>query len=630
MAGHPQDAPFFFQISLPSPAHFVIFSPFLAVSQYFVVPLQRIKKKAIMGRAKRIPYGVSDFIDIIERNQYYVDKTMYIPKLEDEPDALFFIRPRRFGKSLFISMLRAYYDIKRKDKFDKLFGNLWIGSHPTENQGKYQVLFLDFSKIGGSIDQLEENFNAYCNECIDSFIETYQEYYPERVVESVLKAKTAARKLNAIGIAAEKKNLPLYLIVDEYDNFTNIVLNEQGEEVYTALTHASGFYREIFKVFKGMFSKIFMTGVSPVTLDDLTSGFNIGWHISTKPAFNQMLGFSTEDVRELFTYYKENGEIRPDSDVEAIINEMKPWYDNYCFSESALKTQSKVFNSDMVFYYLRNYRETGESPKLMVDPNTKTDYGKMKKLLQLDKLDGDRKGVLRTIIENGEIIGNIEESFPAKLLVRPQIFISLLFYYGMLTIKGTRGDQLVLGIPNNNVRKQYYTYLLEQYDEVCAVDEMSLKSLFTDMAFDGQWKPALEFMAQAYAKVSSVRDSIEGERNLQGFFMAYLNLNSYYYTMPELELNHGYCDFFLLPDLTHYDTKHSYIIELKMLSKKDFGAMADNGRQTKAEEQWEQAVEQINRYADAPRVEALRQGTKLHKIIMQFEGYQLRKIDEID
>lgn len=336
-----------------------------------------------MKRAKRIPYGVSDFIDIIERNQYYVDKTMYIPKLEDEPDALFFIRPRRFGKSLFISMLRAYYDIKRKDKFDKLFGNLWIGSHPTENQGKYQVLFLDFSKIGGTIEQLEENFNAYCNECIDSFMETYQEYYPARVVENVLNAKTAARKLNAIGIAAEKKNLPLYLIVDEYDNFTNVVLNEQGEEVYTALTHASGFYREIFKVFKGMFSKIFMTGVSPVTLDDLTSGFNIGWHISTKPAFNQMLGFSTEDVRELFTYYKENGEIRPDSDVEAIINEMKPWYDNYCFSKSALKTQSKVFNSDMVFYYLRNYRETGEGPEQMVDPNTKTDYGKMKKLLQL-------------------------------------------------------------------------------------------------------------------------------------------------------------------------------------------------------------------------------------------------------
>ena len=602
------------------------------VSKYnciFAAQLHFIRKEPYMEKAKRIPYGVSNFIDIVQRNQYYVDKTMYIPKLEDEADALFFIRPRRFGKSLFISMMRAYYDIKRKDQFDKLFGNLWIGKHPTENQGKYQVLYLDFSKIGGKVEQLEENFNAYCNECIDSFIETYEEYYPARVVENVFKAATAARKLNAIGIAAEKANLPLYLIVDEYDNFTNVVLNEQGEEVYTALTHASGFYREIFKVFKGMFSRIFMTGVSPVTLDDLTSGFNIGWHISTKPTFNQMLGFSTEDVRELFTYYKEMGEIRPDTDVEAIINEMKPWYDNYCFSVEALKTQSKVFNSDMVFYYLRNYRETGESPKQMVDPNTKTDYNKMKKLLQLDKLDGNRKGILRTIIENGEIMGNIEESFPAKMLVQPQMFISLLFYYGMLTIKGTRGDQLILGIPNNNVRKQYYTYLLEQYEEICAVDELSLKSLFTDMAYDGNWHPAMEFMAKAYAKVSSVRDSIEGERNLQGFFMAYLNLCSYYYTAPELELNHGYCDFFLLPDLTHYETKHSYIIELKMLSKKDFNEIPKGKSKTKAELQWDEAVEQINRYAVAPRVEALRQGTQLHKIIMQFEGYELKNIKEI-
>lgn len=604
----------------------------MQVSKYnciFAAQLHFIRKDPDMEKAKRIPYGVSNFIDIVQRNQYYVDKTMYIPKLEDEADALFFIRPRRFGKSLFISMMRAYYDIDKKDRFQELFGNLWIGTHPTENQGKYQVLYLDFSKIGGKIEQLEENFNAYCNECIDSFIETYQEYYPARVVENVYKAATAARKLNVIGIAAEKANLPLYLIVDEYDNFTNVVLNEQGEEVYTALTHASGFYREIFKVFKGMFAKIFMTGVSPVTLDDLTSGFNIGWHISTKPVFNQMLGFSTEDVRELFTYYKEMGEIRSDTDVEAVINEMKPWYDNYCFSKPALKTQSKVFNSDMVLYYLRNYRETGEAPEQMIDPNTKTDYNKMKKLLQLDKLDGNRKGILRTIIENGEIMGNIEESFPAKMLVQPQMFISLLFYYGMLTIKGTRGDQLILGIPNNNVRKQYYTYLLEQYEEICAVDELNLKSLFTNMAYDGDWQPAMEFMAKAYAKVSSVRDSIEGERNLQGFFMAYLNLCSYYYTAPELELNHGYCDFFLLPDLTHYETKHSYIIELKMLPKKDFNEIPKGQSKTKAELQWDEAVEQIKRYAVAPRVEALRQGTQLHKIIMQFEGYELKNIKEI-
>lgn len=583
-----------------------------------------------MIQAKRIPYGVSDFMDIIQRNQYYVDKTMYLPMLEDEADALFFIRPRRFGKSLFISMMQAYYDIGMRDRFQELFGNLWIGSHPTEYQGQFQILYLDFSKIGGDITELKENFNTYCNDCIDNFIEKYQEYYPERVVEKVLKAETAARKLNLIGIASEKEKSPLYLIVDEYDNFTNVVLNEHGEKGYRALTHASGFYREIFKVFKGMFSRIFMTGVSPVTLDDLTSGFNIGWHISTKPSFNQMLGFSTEDVREMIEYYKTSGKIQADYDTDTIIGNIKPWYDNYCFSADALLTQSKVFNCDMVLYYIRNYMENGKSPAQMIDPNTKTDYNKMKKLLQLDKLDGNRKGILYQIAEEGEIVSTLATSFPASALTDPNIFISLLFYYGMLTIKGTRGDKMIFCIPNNNVRKQYYEYLLEQYEEKSPLNTSKLTDYYYDMAYDGKWREGLLFMADAYAKVSSVRDSIEGERNLQGFFMAYLNLNNYYYTAPELELNHGYCDFFLLPDLTHYETKHSYIIELKMLPKKVFNAVADNGKMTKAEEQWEQAVEQINRYATAPRVEVLRQGTQLHKIILQFEGWELKRMEEIE
>lgn len=583
-----------------------------------------------MIQAKRIPYGVSDFMDIIQRNQYYVDKTMYLPMLEDEADALFFIRPRRFGKSLFISMMQAYYDIGMRDRFQELFGNLWIGSHPTEYQGQFQILYLDFSKLGGDITELKENFNTYCNDCIDNFIEKYQKYYPERVVEKVLKAETAARKLNLIGIASEKEKSPLYLIVDEYDNFTNVVLNEHGEKVYRALTHASGFYREIFKVFKGMFSRIFMTGVSPVTLDDLTSGFNIGWHISTKPSFNQMLGFSTEDVREMIEYYKTSGKIQADYDTDTIIGNIKPWYDNYCFSADALLTQSKVFNCDMVLYYIRNYMENGKSPAQMIDPNTKTDYNKMKKLLQLDKLDGNRKGVLYKIAEEGEIVSTLATSFPASALTDPNIFISLLFYYGMLTIKGTRGDKMIFCIPNNNVRKQYYEYLLEQYEEKSPLNTSKLTDYYYDMAYDGKWREGLLFMADAYAKVSSVRDSIEGERNLQGFFMAYLNLNNYYYTAPELELNHGYCDFFLLPDLTHYETKHSYIIELKMLPKKVFNAVADNGKMTKAEEQWEKAVEQINRYATAPRVEVLRQGTQLHKIILQFEGWELKRMEEIE
>ena len=578
---------------------------------------------------KRLPYGINDFEAIIEQNQYYVDKTMYLPLLENQPSNIFFIRPRRFGKSIFLSMLHAYYDCSKKEKFQALFGDLWVGKHPTPLQGKYQILHLDFSYVGGSIEKLEENFNMYLRVKLDGFMRVYQEFYLADFKEKFFKSDSAAEKLALLQDETATKGIPLYLIIDEYDNFTNTVLNEQGEKVYWAITHADGFYRDVFKKFKGMFERIFITGVSPVTLDDVTSGFNIGWHISTKPEFNQMLGFSQEEVRKMFAYYKEVGGIPATSDIEAMIDEMKPWYDNYCFSKKALETQSKVFNCDMVIYYLRNYMDYGQAPDQMIDPNTKTDYNKMKKLLQLDKLDGDRKGVIRTIAETGQIVTTLEETFPASRLTNPQTFTSLLFYYGMLTIKDTFGDMLILGIPNNNVRKQYYGYLLEQYQEEKFVDLTQMKILFTYMALEGKWREALEAMAKAYEDVSSVRDGIESERNLQGFFMAYLNLNNYYYTAPELELNHGYCDFFLLPNLTHYATKHSYILELKVLSKKDYEAKSEDGKLSKAEAQWQEAEEQIKRYAVAPRVEALRQGTTLHKIIMQFVAGKLVRMEEV-
>ena len=578
---------------------------------------------------KRLPYGINDFEAVIEQNQYYVDKTMYLPLLENQPSNIFFIRPRRFGKSIFLSMLHAYYDCSKKEKFQTLFGDLWVGKHPTPLQGKYQILHLDFSYVGGSIEKLEENFNMYLRVKLDGFMRVYQEFYLADFKEKFFKSDSAAEKLALLQDETATKGIPLYLIIDEYDNFTNTVLNEQGEKVYWAITHADGFYRDVFKKFKGMFERIFITGVSPVTLDDVTSGFNIGWHISTKPEFNQMLGFSQEEVRKMFAYYKEVGGIPATSDIEAIIDEMKPWYDNYCFSKKALETQSKVFNCDMVIYYLRNYMDYGQAPDLMIDPNTKTDYSKMKKLLQLDKLDGDRKGVIRTIAETGQIVAPLTETFSAYSLTDPQIFTSLLFYYGMLTIKDTFGDMLILGIPNNNVRKQYYGYLLEQYQEEKFVDLTQMKILFTYMALEGKWREALEAMAKAYEDVSSVRDGIESERNLQGFFMAYLNLNNYYYTAPELELNHGYCDFFLLPNLIHYATKHSYILELKVLSKKDYEAKPEDGKLSKAEVQWQEAEEQIKRYAVAPRVEALRQGTTLHKIIMQFVAGKLVRMEEV-
>ena len=585
-------------------------------------------------QVKQVPYGVADFATVIEQNLYYVDKTMFIPELEKQPRNLFFIRPRRFGKSIFLSMLYSYYDCTQSHKFQSLFGNLWIGQHPTPLQGKYQVLFLDFSQIMGNIDKLETKFNSYLSINLDAFVRQYSEYY-QAEMEEILAQEDFEEKMELIFKAAKAHQYHLYLIIDEYDNFTNVILNERGENVYHAITHADGFYRDVFKKFKGNFERIFMMGVSPVTLDDVTSGFNIGWNISIKPEFDEMLGFSTTDVVEMFTYYKEHGSIPVDSDIDAIVNDMKPWYDNYCFAEEALKKKTRMFNCDMVLYYLRNYMDNGCSPRQMIDPNTRTDYGKMKKLLQFDKLDGERKGIIRKIAEEEQIVTQLYESFSAYQIPKAEIFPSLLFYYGMLTIKGTRGSKLILGIPNNNVRKQYYGYLEEEYQAKAYVDVNQLTDYYYDMAYDGKWEEGLRFMADAYAKVSSVRDGIEAERNLQGFFMAYLNLNDYYITAPELELNYGYCDFFLLPDLTHYASQHSYILELKVLSKKDFSAIVegefteDGKPMTKAEKQWREALDQIHRYAEAPRVEALRQGTKLHLIIMQFEGWELKRMEEV-
>lgn len=585
-------------------------------------------------QVKQVPYGVADFATVIEQNLYYVDKTMFIPELEKQPRNLFFIRPRRFGKSIFLSMLYSYYDCTQSHKFQSLFGNLWIGQHPTPLQGKYQVLFLDFSQITGNIDKLETKFNSYLSINLDAFVRQYSEYY-QAEMEEILAQEDFEEKMELIFKAAKAHQYHLYLIIDEYDNFTNVILNERGENVYHAITHADGFYRDVFKKFKGNFERIFMMGVSPVTLDDVTSGFNIGWNISIKPEFDEMLGFSTTDVVEMFTYYKEHGSIPVDSDIDAIVNDMKPWYDNYCFAEEALKMKTRMFNCDMVLYYLRNYMDNGCSPRQMIDPNTRTDYGKMEKLLQFDKLDGERKGIIRKIAEEEQIVTQLYESFSAYQIPKAEIFPSLLFYYGMLTIKGTRGSKLILGIPNNNVRKQYYGYLEEEYQAKAYVDVNQLTDYYYDMAYDGKWEEGLRFMADAYAKVSSVRDGIEAERNLQGFFMAYLNLNDYYITAPELELNHGYCDFFLLPDLTHYASQHSYILELKVLSKKDFsaiveGAFTEDGKpMTKAEKQWREALDQIHQYAEAPRVEALRQGTKLHLIIMQFEGWELKRMEEV-
>ena len=574
-----------------------------------------------MEKYKLLPYGISDYAQVKREGKYMVDKTMYLERMERAGNFLFLIRPRRFGKSMFLSMMESYYDIEAKDNFDLLFDDTYVGSHPTAERNEYQVLRLDFSKPGGNKDTIEENVNGYLDLMYGDFVSRYAKYYPENYVVEYNQQKSTSDRVNYVHQKFATNKIKSYLIIDEYDNFTNNVLNQHGEAVYHAMTHAEGFYRDLFKKFKGSFTRILMMGVSPVTMDDVTSGYNIAASLTLEKQFNEMLGFSDEEVRQIIRYYNEAGAFSLDEDET--LKAMRPWYDGYCFSEYANVEGHHVFNTDMVLYYLKSFLLNGEEPSDLIDPNAKTDYAKLDRVVRLDKIEGDRKGVLLEIAQRGFTYGRVKRSFPAHQLTDSNMFKSLLFYYGMVTIKGMRGAQCILGIPNNNVREQYFNYLLVEYNKIHTIDLSRLTDSFDDAALDGHWREMMECICRQYHDTTSVRSLIEGERNLQGFMNALLTLNPYYLTCPEEELTHGYCDFYLMPDLSRYpDIRHSYIIELKYLPM--------TATDAEAEKQWNEAEEQIRGYAKGKVVRQMTQGTELHLIIAQIKGYDLLRLDSVE
>ncbi len=571
---------------------------------------------------KRIPYGIADFKQVRKENKYLVDKTIFFERMENAGNFLFLVRPRRFGKSLFLDMLETYYDINEKDNFQKLFKGLYVADHPTPEQGEFQVLHLDFSMVGSDLENLYENFNRYLSQRCLLFAKKYAAYYPDDFLEDMEKEETGMAMLNLIHGVSHDLDLKLYLIVDEYDNFTNNVLNVKGQQAYHELTHGTGFYRDIFKLFKPMFDRIIMLGVSPITLDDLTSGYNIALNMSLDARFNQMLGFSEKDVREMIRYYKAVGAIGDDKTEDAIINDMKPWYDNYCFSRRSYATDPKMFNCDMVCYYMSTLVDTGYRPDDLVDPNTMTDYGKLKRLIEIDNRKENRLQIIHEIAEKGYIYGILVSHFPAERIMDYDNFVSLLYYYGMLTIGGVEGELLTLAIPNNNVRLQYYHYLLDEYNTIAPVKTSELSLRYGRAALHGDWHPLIEFICKAYHDTTAVRQLIEGERNLQGFMNAYLTLTNYYQVAPEMEFSHGYCDFFLLPNyLTYPMVAHSYILELKYLKT--------DATEAEAAKQWEGAVEQIKGYAADKKLQSMLHGTQLHAIVIQIKGYELVRFDEV-
>lgn len=517
---------------------------------------------------KRIPYGMQNFEDVIKEDCYYVDKTPFIEQIEESNKYFFFIRPRRFGKTLTLSMLENYYDINKKDKFEEIFGKLYIGQNPTPEHNTYLIIHLNFAEVAAGLDDYKDGLDNHCRLVFNFFCDIYAHILPAGTKEGLQQEPDAVSKLRFLCQKCQEVGKKIYLFIDEYDNFTNMILaHEEHLMRYRNQTHGEGYLRQFFNTIKGAagntLGRVFVTGVSPVTMDDLTSGFNIGTNYSLSPDFNEMTGFTEEEVREMLDYY---GSVLPfNHTTDELIKVMKPWYDNYCFAEERYG-ETTMYNSVMVLNFVDNYiRSEYQIPKKMVETNIRIDYDKMRMLIRHDKEFAHDASIIQQLVTQGFVIGTLNENFPAERINDPDNFLSLLFYFGMVTIDGTYKGETKFIIPNEVVRDQMYTYLLDTYKENDLVyDRYSKGKLESKLAYDGQFKPYFEYIADCLKKYSSQRDKQKGEAFVHGFTLAMTSQNKFYRPISELDNDGGYADIFLSPLCDIYkDMVDSYIIELK-------------------------------------------------------------------
>jgi len=577
-------------------------------------------------KRKRIPYGMMNFIDVREDDCYYVDKTHYIPLIENANKYFFYIRPRRFGKSLTISMLHHYYNILEADKFEKWYGDLYIGKHPTPERNSYLIIYLNFAVVNAELNSYRQSLDAHCNTEFNFFCDVYAQYLPEGIKEEMNKKKGAVEQLDYLYKECVKTNQQIYLFIDEYDHFTNKILSEPScLEDYKSETHGTGYLRSFFDTVKaGTYSTIkrcFVTGVSPVTMDDLTSGFNIGTNYSLSPEFNEMTGFNEEEVRAMLDYYATTCQFHHSTDE--LIEAMKPWYDNYCFAEQSYGSTT-MYNSNMVLYFVDNYiRNRGYMPRNMVEENIRVDYNKLRMLIRKDKEFAHDASTIQTLVQQGYVTGELKTGFPAETVAEPDNFISLLFYFGMLTISGTLEGETKLTIPNQVVREQLYSYLLDTYNEAdLRFDNWEKGKLASAMAYRGDWKAYFDYIAECLHRYSSQRDKQKGEAYVHGFTLAMTAQNRFYRPISEQENQEGYADIFMFPLLDIYkDMLHSYIIELKYAKGKDSDEKVEQLRQ--------EAITQANRYAASETVQKAIGTTTLHKIIVIYQGMKMVVCEEV-
>ncbi len=582
---------------------------------------------------KKIPYGISDFNDFRKRNLYYVDKTRYIREIEERGKYLFFIRPRRFGKSLFLGILEAYYDIALKDRFDYFFKGTEIHENPTREKNSYLVFKLNFSTVEPGLSQVEDAFLTLIKNTAGSFVSKYEKFLEidiKEVKKEFNSKKSASEVMNTLLNYCLQEKQQLYVIIDEYDNFANTILSDAGEQEFQKITHGKGFLRTFFNVIKAgttdidaPISRLFMTGVSPITLDDVTSGFNIGINISLDPDINEMLGFTHSDVETMIEYYRQKGKIH--HSTADLLDIMTAWYNHYRFSRSF---QHKMFNPVLVLYFLDRYLTFGEIPESLIDRNARIDYEKLRHLIIIDKKGAVQTNgnfsILQRIIENGSIPSSIETGFSIVELVDHKNFISLLFYFGLLTIRELdERNTPVLSIPNETIKRFYYDYISKSYLEtgILSLDMFKYEELFMEMAYRGNWEALVEYIAGRMEASLSLRDLMSGEKAHQVFWNVYLGLGTLYNVYPEKELNQGFADLVMVPLSIQYPgIKYSFLVEFKYIdpSKYEKENSQEAVRKLRVE-----AETQLNRYSADEKFKKTIGQTILVRLVLIFSGNRL-------
>ena len=543
---------------------------------------------------RKLPNGISNYEQIVRENRIYVDKTMYIEKLENLADnTVMFLRPRKFGKTLFTSTLECYYDKNKEDKFEELFGKTYIGKNPTENKNRYCILRFNFSGI--STETLEETIRGFKNEVATS-IELFVARYGLDFI--VNKNDEAEMILNNLFKAfyIQKTNEKIYVIIDEYDHFANELLGFKNNE-FKDLVSKNGKIRKWYEILKKgtetVVDRIFITGVAPVTLDSTTSGFNIARDLTKNIEFNDMLGFSKEDVKYLMTELEISEEKQ-----EELLPIIKENYDGYIFSNMIQDNykQYKMYNSNMTLYFLNLYQEQNQIPNELVDTNIISDYRKIEAFMDLCQ-NMNKIELLEKIVAEEPIESELTEKFNAEISFGEKELISLLFYLGYLTIKENELGILKFVTPNDVIRKIYSEYFLEYIKRKAEIkEEIKNGDMVKEILLEGKIDKAMEILGIFLKNLSNRDYQRFDEKYIKVIFYSICRMLGAIYVKSELEVGGEYADILLVPR-EKMQERYGVLLEFKYIKQEDYNKNIELLKQKQQE-----AKEQIERYRQAEEI----------------------------